>query len=47
VTRENNLQGDRSFDDLQNMPFLVSSLAQVAKEQMTVLGRFSVHILYV
>jgi len=45
VKRENNLQGDRSFNDLQNMLFLVSSLAQVAKEQMTVLGRFGVHIL--
>jgi len=39
VKRENNLQGDRIFNDLQNMLFLVSSLAQVAKEQMTVLGR--------
>jgi len=44
VKRENNLQGDRSFNDLQNMLFLASSLAQVAKEQMTVLGRFGVHI---
>jgi len=44
VKRENNLQRDRSFNDLQNMPFLVSSIAQVSKEQMTVLGRFGVHI---
>ena len=42
--RENNLQRERSFNDLQIMLFLVSSLAQVAKEQMTVLGRFGVHI---
>ena len=44
VKRENNLPGDRSFSDWQNMLFLVSSLAQVAKEQITVLGRFGVHI---
>jgi len=44
VKRENNLQGDRSFNDLQNILYLVSSLAQVAKEQITVLGRFGVHI---
>jgi len=44
LKRENNLQGDRSFSDLQNMLFLVSSLPQVAKEQITVLGRFGVHI---
>jgi len=31
VKRDNNLQGDKSFNDLQNMLFLVSSLAQVAK----------------
>jgi len=37
------LQGDRSID-LQNMLFLVSSLAQVSKEQMTVLGRLDIHI---
>jgi len=43
VKRENNLQGDGSSDDLQNMLYLVSSLAQVAKEQTTVLGRFGVH----
>jgi len=44
VKRENNLQGDISFSDLQNMLFLVSSLPQVAKGQITVLGRFGVHI---
>ena len=44
MKRENNLQGDRSFNDLQNILYLVSSLAQVAKEQITVLGRFGVHI---
>jgi len=44
VKRENNLQGDRSFNDLQNMLFLVSSLAQVAKGQMAVLGWFGIHI---
>jgi len=44
MKHENNLQGDRSFNDLQNMLFLVSSLAQVANEQMTTLGRFGVHI---
>ena len=43
MKRENNLQ-DGSFNDLQNMLFLVPSLPQVAKEQMTVLGRFGVHI---
>ena len=43
VKRKNNLQGDRNFNDLQNM-LLISSLAQVGKEQMTVLGRFGVHI---
>ena len=43
VKHENNLQGDRSFTDLQNMLFLVSSLAQVLKEQITVLDRFGVH----
>jgi len=42
LKRENNLQGDRSFNDLQNMLFLVSSLAQVA--QMTVFGLFAGHI---
>jgi len=41
---ENNLQGDKSFSGLQNMLFLVSSLSQVSKEQITVLGRFGVHI---
>jgi len=44
VKLENNLEGDSSFNDLQNMLFLVSSLAQAAKEQMTVLGQFGVHI---
>jgi len=44
VKRENNLQGNRSFTDLQNMLFLVSSLVLVAEEQMTVLVRFGVHI---
>jgi len=43
LKRENNLQGNRSFTDLQNMLFLVSSLVLVAEEQMTVLGRFGVH----
>jgi len=43
MKRENQLQGDRSFNDLQNMLFLDSSLAQVAKEHITVLGRFGVH----
>jgi len=32
VKRENNLQGDRSFNYLINMLFLVSSLAQIAIE---------------
>ena len=41
---EDNLQGDSSFNGLQNMLFLVSSLAQVAKLQMTVLSKFGVHI---
>jgi len=44
VKRGNNLQGHGSFSDLQNMLFLVSSLAQITTEQMTVLGRFGVHI---
>jgi len=44
VKRENNLQGNRSFNYLQNMLFLVSSLVLVAEEQMTVLRRFGVHI---
>jgi len=30
LKRENNLQADRNFNDLQNMLFLVSSLVQVA-----------------
>ena len=41
---KDNLQGDSSFNDLQNPLFLVSSLAQVAKEQMRVLDRSGVHI---
>jgi len=44
VKREDNLEGDSSFNDLKNKLFLVSSLAQVAKEQMAVLDRFGVHI---
>jgi len=44
VKRDKNLQGYRSFSDLQNMLFVVSSLTQVAKDQITVLGRFGVHI---
>jgi len=40
VKRENNVQGDNSFNNLQIMQFLVSSLVQVANHQMTVLGRF-------
>jgi len=41
---EDNLQGDSSFNGLLNMLFLVSSLAQVAKHQMTVLSRLGVRI---
>jgi len=44
VKRENNLQGDRSFNDLQSMLFFVSCHAQVAQEQMMALNRFGVHI---
>jgi len=44
VKSEDNLQGDSSFSGLQNMLFLVSSLAQVVKHKMTVLSRFGVHI---
>ena len=44
VKREDNLQGNSSFNGLQNMLFLVSSRAQNAKHQMTVLSRFGVHI---
>jgi len=44
VKSEDNLQRDSSFNGLQIMLFLVSSLAQVAKHQMTVLSRFGVHI---
>ena len=44
MKREDNLQGDSSFNDLQNMLFLDSSLANVARKQMTVLGRLRVHI---
>jgi len=32
VKHKNNLQGDRSFNDLINMLFLVSSLAQITIE---------------
>ena len=41
---EENLQADSSCNCLQNMLFLVSSIVQVAKHQMTVLSRFGVHI---
>jgi len=44
VKSEDNLQRDSSFNGLLNMLFLVSSLAQVAKHQMTVLSRFGVLI---
>ena len=44
VKRQNNIQGYRSFSELQNMLFVVSSLTQVANDQITVLGRFGVHI---
>ena len=44
MKREDNVQGDNSFNDLQIMPFFVSSLVQVANHQMTVLGRFGLHI---
>jgi len=37
-------QSTSRFNCLQNMLFLVSSFAQVAKHQMTVLSRFGVHI---
>ena len=40
MKREDNVQGDNSFNDLQIMPFLVSSLVQVANHHMTVPGRF-------
>jgi len=33
-----------NFSDLQNMLFLVSFLAQVTKEQMTVLSQFGVQV---
>jgi len=42
VKSEDNLQGDSSFNGLQNMLVLVSYLAQVAKHQMTGLSRFGV-----
>jgi len=42
VKSEDNLQGDSSFNDLQNMLFLVSSLAELAKHQVTVLSRLRV-----
>jgi len=41
---KNPSEGDRRFNGLQNISFLVSSLAPVAKEQMTMFGRFGVHI---
>jgi len=44
--REDNLQGDSSFNDLQYLLLLDSSLADVAKKQMTALGVLRVHILY-
>jgi len=44
VKSEDNLQGDSNVNCLQNWLFRVSSLAQVAKHQMTVLSRFGVHI---
>jgi len=44
VKRENNLQGDRCYSDLHNQLFLVSSLAQVAKQQMTLLVWFGANI---
>jgi len=44
VKRENNLQGEGSFNDFQNMLFLVSCLAQVEKKQITVLGRFGIDL---
>jgi len=44
VKSEDNLQGDSSFNGLQNMLFLVSYPAQITKHQMTVLRRFGIHI---
>jgi len=44
VKSEDNLQEDSSFNGFHNNLFFVSSLAQVAKHQMTVLSRFGVHI---
>jgi len=44
VKSEDNLQADSNFNGLLNMLFLVSYLVQVAKQQMTVLSRFCVHI---
>ena len=43
---ENNLQGDSSFKGLQSLStlFLVSSLAQIAQHQLTVLSRLGVHV---
>jgi len=46
VKSENNLQGDSSFKGLQSLStlFLVSSLAQIAQHQLTVLSRLGVHV---
>ena len=44
MKRQDNLQEESSFNDLQSKLFLVSSLAQVANEQLTVLDRFGVRI---
>jgi len=44
VKSEDSLKEDSNFNGLQNMLFLVSSLAQVAKHQMTVLSEFGLHI---
>ena len=41
---ENNLQGNGSFNGLQNILFLASSFVQIAKHQMTVLSRFGIRI---
>ena len=41
---EDNLRVDSSFNGLQIMLFIVSSLAQVAKYEMTVASRFGVHV---
>jgi len=44
VKSEDDLRVDSSFNGLQIMLFLVSSLAQVAKYEITVVSRFGVHI---